>query len=185
MSSFPITYKSTMFGVQPSYLFYNLWRELDWLRVTRRREYWFNSLGRSYTYGRGEGQRTYQPQERHPAIDFVTELLKDEVGFEYEGCFLNGYEDRNDALGWHADDDPGIDHTRPIAVVTVYDHDLAKPRDIEFMNRETGEKLRVPVEHGSLLLMHAGMQTTHFHRIPKAGFEVRPRISLTFRGLIT
>lgn len=35
------------------------------------------------------------------------------------GCFLNMYEDGTDALGWHADDDPSIDHDKPIAVVTL------------------------------------------------------------------
>jgi hypothetical protein len=36
---------------------------------------------------------------------------------------------------------------------------------------------------GSLFLMHAGMQATHEHRIPKVGHEVKPRISMTYRGL--
>jgi hypothetical protein len=34
--------------------------------------------------------------------------------------FLNGYGTNRDWLGWHADDDSGIDHTYPIAGVTLY-----------------------------------------------------------------
>ena len=41
------------------------------------------------------------------------------------------------------------------------------------------------LEHGSLCLMHPGMQDTHFHRIPKSPIQAaKPRISLTFRGLV-
>ena len=30
---------------------------------------------------------------------------------------------------------------------------------------------------------YAGMQGEYYHRIPKAGYEVEPRISLTYRAL--
>jgi alkylated DNA repair dioxygenase AlkB len=40
------------------------------------------------------------------------------------------------------------------------------------------------LSHGSLLIMPAGSQFTHRHKIPKAGRKVNPRISLTFRGLL-
>jgi len=57
-------------------------------------------------------------------------------------------------------------------------------RDIEFLDKESGRKVRIFLEPGSLFLMKAGMQDTHYHRIPKAGFVVtKPRISLTYRGL--
>lgn len=46
------------------------------------------------------------------------------------------------------------------------------------------EITKLKLAHGSLCLMHAGMQDTHQHRIPKAGFECGPRISLTFRGYV-
>jgi alkylated DNA repair dioxygenase AlkB len=91
------------------------------------------------------------------------------------------YEDGNDSLGWHADDDPGIDHTRPIAVIT-----LGQGREIWFKENVKGSHpQRLFLEPGSLLLMHAGMQSTHLHSIPKAAREIGPRISMTYRGLVT
>jgi len=163
-------------------VFEKLWTELDWEKRSEARiEYWTNIFNRSYTYGSGIGVRTYESRKSHPDIDYVKNLLSDELKFSFEGCFLNGYETGRNALGWHADDDPNIDHNFPIAVVTVGDG-----RNIDFMKKDDkSSKESIFLEPGSLLLMNAGMQSTHFHRIPKAGFVVKkPRISLTFRKLI-
>lgn len=189
MSASPVTY-SARFVDDPDAWFARLWAELAWERRpdAPRREYWTNSFDRPYTYGRGEGMRTYQAQPEHPVVAEARNRLHDAYGVELEGCFLNGYEGKRDWLGWHQDDDPGIDHSKPIAVITV-----GQGRKIQF--REVVEPARsgfkgvfgatetVMLEAGSLLLMHAGMQSTHQHRIPKADFEAKPRISLTFRGL--
>lgn len=185
--------------IEPEDRFKILWDELAWIKHddAPRREYWVTTLGKSYTYGRGAGQRTYQPQPTHPVIESVTDALEAYLGFRYEGCFLNGYATERDALGWHADDDPGIDHAFPIAVVSLYGDGpktalrIIQTREIE----ENAAKLEMAflqnstktyvLDDGSLFLMAAGMQQTHRHRIPKAGFSpVRPRISLTYRKLI-
>ena len=176
--SAPVSYKPG-FLRDPDAAFEALWNGLDWERRTHRRiEYWTNTLDRPYTYGSGLGARTYEPRPTHPVITEVSELLHGELGFTYEGCFLNGYENSRSGLTWHADDDDKIDHTRPIAVVTV-----GGGRMIQFLNKATGEKGEQFLEPGSLLLMAPGMQDTHLHQIPKVGHEVKPRISLTFRGL--
>lgn len=178
--------------------FARLWEELDWKRVTRRREYWTNAFERSYSYGKPEYARVYESQPMHEIIAQYQKALFFITRVNFEGCFLNGYESGRDALEWHADDDPGIDHMKPIAIVTLYDGPVhangvmvkspaARPaRTIQFMPQGgTKEDVEtVEMAQGSLILMKPGMQSTHFHRIPKAGFVPRPRISLTFRGLL-
>lgn len=52
----------------------------------------------------------------------------------------------------------------------------------KFLFNESLEKIWL--EPGSLCLMAPGMQDTHQHRIPKAGYVCGPRISLTFRGYV-
>ena len=54
--------------------------------------------------------------------------------------------------------------------------DKSKPKLI-------AEVEKITLGHGSVLVMHAGMQQTHLHRIPKHSRPCGPRISLTFRGL--
>lgn len=174
--------------------FDRLWNDLNWERRpdAPRREYWANTFDRDYTYGSGAGVRTYKAQDWHPMMRDIGGLLAEHMGVWLEGCFLNGYEGSRDWLGWHADDDPGIDHSRAIAIVTLYSDPTKKPRSIQFRELAgTYEGKQVynvvqdhPLEHGSLYLMPPGFQFTHQHRIPKAGFDCADRISLTFRGLL-
>lgn len=208
-------------------------KELDWERRpdAPRSEYWWNAeTNRSYTYGKGMGERTYRSRASHPLITAIASAIKGTIDVEYKACFLNMYEDETDALGWHADDDPGIDHNFPICVVTLGEereihwrpqdpdsvfndgyqtrpiggsnpyhecvgcgrsmpaingtisgHDRQCPERAKLLAKQIEKRL---LTNGSLFVMPAGMQSTHFHRIPKGGRKMQPRISLTFRKLL-
>ena len=182
------------FVSRPDEAFAMLWNELDWIQHADapRREYWSNDFDSPYTYGRGAGIRTYAAQPFHPLVRIIRELLDAKTDVYYEACFLNGYGTKRDWLGWHEDDDKSIDHSKPIAVISLYEEG-AKPRSIQYRERngltDDGKPafkplVDQPLENGSLFIMGAGMQDTHQHRIPKASFEAQPRISLTFRSLI-
>lgn len=179
----PIQYFPNILGDTADILFNRLWNELEWLRIdsTPRREYYCNEFEESYTYGRGAGRRTYEPQTWHPVIKAIRALAEAKAGCSFEVCFLNGYEDGKDQLGWHADDSPEMDDTRPIAIVS-----LGARREIMFRaNDNPAEVEKLWLDNGSLTLMLPGMQDTHQHRIPKASFaNCGPRVSLTFRGYI-
>jgi alkylated DNA repair dioxygenase AlkB len=178
--------------------FNSLWNELDWERRddAPRMEYWTNSLNRDYTYGRGAGVRTYSSRPNHPVIMAGEDGLRFRLSFLYEGCFLNGYDasrNKQDWLGWHEDDDPGIDHTKPIAIVTLYGKEDPAKRKIAFREKlglgPDGKMAYGPVEeiwlgNGSLLLMPAGFQDKYQHSIPKVPGAWDSRISMTYRSLI-
>ena len=182
MTEAPVIYIPGWVGSDADAYFDCLWNDLAWQRRENapRREYWTNTLERPYTYGRGMGERTYQPQPDHLVIQRVRDRIEREYGCFLEGRFLNGSQNERDSLGWHADDDPGIDHSKPIVVIT-----LGQGRNIQFRSSDVSElPSTLMLEHGSALFMLPGMQDTHHHRIPKAGFAAKPRISLTFRGLL-
>lgn len=177
----PVTYIPG-FIQEPARVFQELWEQLEWERrdSTPRREYYANDIPVPYTYGRGAGVRTYESKPWHPRMKEIQALVEAYAGCRLEACFLNGYENSRDHLGAHADDSPEMDDARPIAIVT-----LGGERDILFFPQSEPKRVtRLLLQSGSLCLMHPGMQDTHFHRIPKAGFEVGPRISLTFRGYV-
>jgi alkylated DNA repair dioxygenase AlkB len=205
--SAPVTYFEN-FVSAPELKFLRLWNELNWEdRTARRREYWANIFDRPYTYGSGEASRQYFPQPTHEVIEEVTDALEAMLGFRYEACFLNGYAVGKNALSWHSDNDPAIDHSRPIAVVSLYDEAVIPVEVKETKNGPViapiksgdpgaraiqfkpigGDKTAVEtlsLAQGSLALMAPGMQETHLHQIPNAGgYVTRPRISLTYRGL--
>lgn len=162
-----------------------LWDSLPWERRpdAPRRECWMNDYMRPYTYGTGSGIRTYESVRWDPIILVQRDILKRKFGHRFGGCFVNGYEDGRDALGWHSDDSPEIDASMPIAVIS-----LGAEREIWF--RPIGSKGEASIEKlvlpdGSLLMMEPGMQQAWQHRIPKASFTpCPPRISLTYRGLM-
>jgi alkylated DNA repair dioxygenase AlkB len=179
---FPINYLQKFVDNRQD-AFEALWTELAWLRLgeTPRREYYCNDFDKPYTYGRGAGVRTYHPQPYHPVIMAMREKLESLTKTKFEVVFLNGYENSRDQLGWHADASPEMDPERPIAIIS-----LGAEREILFAPndglKDPTKRKALKLENGSLCLMLPGMQQTHQHRIPKAGFECGPRISLTFRG---
>ena len=166
----------------PELAFDILMNDLDWERRSDapRYECWMNDFNAPYTYGRFAGERTYQPKPWNMLALKIRDRLLETTGVKYEGCFLNRYDNGQDHLGWHADDSPMIDATRPIAIVS-----LGAMREIWFCPQADKRDFEsVWMRPGSLLVMNAGMQQTHYHRIPKASRPVGPRISLTFRGLL-
>lgn len=196
--SAPITYVPDFLGTKDGSfrkeVFNDLYQQLEWERRpdAPRYEYWTNTFGTSYSYGRGKGLRTYEAKQSHWIIEATRDCIAKHTGHFLEGCFLNRYEDGRDALGWHSDDDPLIDHSKPIAVIT-----WGEGRDIQIKEKQVVETYvnnvtiasrpqvtTIFLEPGSLLLMHPGMQQTHFHRIPKVGRVIGPRISMTYRGLL-
>lgn len=184
MSNIPIEY-TPGFIANPDEAFTRLWNELEWeeREGAPRREYYCNDISVPYTYGAGAGVRTYLPKPWHPVIQRIRDNLTMVTGTKFDVCFLNGYRDGRDQLGWHSDNSPEMDDDRPIAIVS-----LGAERDIMFRKIPTeaeasGEVTILSLGNGSLCLMLPGMQDTHQHRIPKSSLHVcGPRISLTFRG---
>lgn len=178
----PVSYWPLFLGERADGYFKALRDELAWVRIgsTPRSEYYVNDVPRPYTYGSGRGVRTYAPQPMHPAIHEIRSVLGLIAPGRYEVCFLNRYLDQRDQLGWHADDSPEMDDAHPIAIVS-----LGALRDIHFApNADLTDRAVLRLGHGSLAVMAPGMQDTHKHRIPKAGFIAGERISLTFRGYV-
>ncbi len=198
MSTPPITYIPKFFDASADGIFRGL-QGLDWVRhgdgTVPRMEYYVSKLGLPYTYGKGEFARTYQPQPMSGYIQAVELALGFAPWldtFRPEVCFLNRYLHQRDWLGWHSDDSPEMDDDRPIVIVS-----FGVEREIQFRpilstvvngnDLEDGplpfpQARKLKLGHGSICIMHAGMQDKWQHRIPKAGFECGERISLTFRG---
>ena len=169
----------------PTEIFETIRNETRWVQVPLRprAEYWSNDYDRDYAYGKeGPGRVTYKAQPWIPAMKEIRDFISTTTDYYLEGCFANYYKDSSDNLGWHADNDPGIDHDKPIAIVS-----LGAEREIWF--RRNGEKGTTHTSqllgNGSLYMMSPGFQFSHQHRIPRASRQdIGPRISLTFRGLI-
>jgi alkylated DNA repair dioxygenase AlkB len=164
-----------------------LWSTLPLIQHDKvpRWECWMNDYGLPYTYGKGAGKRTYlaMPHWNEDVVQ-VRMNLQDIVGSaDMNCCFVNGYKDGHDQLGWHSDDSPEMDDCRPIVSVS-----LGAEREIWFRQALVigwGETKKLSMPPGSALVMEPGFQDLYQHRIPKSSRQdCGPRLSLTFRGLL-
>lgn len=154
---------------------------VPWQELTEARQECFMAFGDiRYTYGVGRGERTYKSIPLMVWVNDIMYKLNSEFDCKYNICFLNQYKDEHQHLGYHADNSPSMDHNHPIAVVS-----FGQPREIWF--RLNGHKGPLPsaqkqlLEDGSLFIMPAGFQKEYQHRIPKGGYKMKERSSLTFR----
>jgi alkylated DNA repair dioxygenase AlkB len=80
-------------------------------------------------------------------------------------------------VGWHRDNERGLDPSDPIASIS-----LGARR--EFLVREIDSKQRwaIPLQHGDVLLMYGpDSQTRYEHAVPRRKRALDPRINLTYR----
>lgn len=98
----------------------------------------------------------------------------------FNTVFLNLYRDGKDSNGWHADNEKELGKNPVIASLS-----LGAIRAFHFKHRFlTKERYKLPLLHGSLLLMKGEMQHYWLHQIAKTKKPIEPRINLTFRNLI-
>lgn len=148
-----------------------------------RKEYYCNDTNVPYTYGRGAGIRTYYPKPAPTPVHIIRYLLELHLNTKLDVCFLNYYETSRNHLGWHSDDSPEMDPERPIVSVSLGGERPLLTRPIFFGTEFAPELVSsYPLSHGSAFIMPAGFQQKFQHKIPKVGYQLGPRISLTFRG---
>ncbi len=112
-------------------------------------------------------------------LDALRRRLCAQTGVELVSVLATRYRSGADRVGWHADDERELGPDPLVAVLS-----LGARRDLDFRPRSRGrasrERWRVPLAHGDLLVMAAGVQRRLEHALPaRAGPGVR--VSLSFR----
>lgn len=157
---------------------------IPWLRVREnRQEYFMAETPTSYTYGRGDQAKEYRSEPFTDHVARIMGYLNETQASHYNACFLNRYDTQRDQLGWHADDEASMDPNHSIAVLSLgAEREIWwKPKDYK---GEIPPEQRQLLKHGSIFIMPAGFQATHYHRIPKCDRPIDTRISLTFRRFL-
>lgn len=110
------------------------------------------------------------------AIKDVAERIANE---RFNSMLANLYRDGQDAVSWHADNEPELGHEPVIASVS-----LGADRRFDLRHRQTGDTVRTVLPHGSVLVMSGGSQTSWIHQVPRTKKVHDPRVNLTFRRLV-
>ncbi|WP_225912320.1 alpha-ketoglutarate-dependent dioxygenase AlkB family protein [Nostoc flagelliforme] len=87
----------------------------------------------------------------------------------------NQYRSGQDSIGWHNDSESSMGLNPAIASIS-----LGSVRKFQ-IKPIGGKPTDFWLEHGSLLVMLPGCQSTHLHQVPKTNKVVSTRINLTFR----
>ena len=137
-----------------------------------RLQQWFGELGTSYTYSNICLQAVSFP-------DWIERLRADvenQTDAAFNRALVNYYRDGSDSVDWHADNEPELGPEPLIASLS-----LGAERVFQLRHLQTKQRISIPLPHGSLLLMGAGIQGYWQHRIAKVKDLHQPRVNFTFR----
>ena len=133
----------------------------------------FGNEGKPYSYS----NIVMQPNAWNPLLMFIKNEIEESCKENFTTVLLNQYRDGKDSNGWHADNEKELGRNPVIASVS-----FGAERFFHLQHNTIKEqKLKINLEHGSLLIMKGTTQHFWKHQIPKTAKEIGPRINLTFR----
>jgi alkylated DNA repair dioxygenase AlkB len=160
-------------------------RELEWQAGTikifgkvmtiPRLQAWYGDVGADYQYS----GVTMKAQAWHSELLKLKLRCENECGTPFNSVLANLYRNGRDSMGMHSDDEKELGVQPVIASVS-----LGEARNFDFKNRVSGDKFRLPLEHGSLLIMGGDTQKYWQHGIAKSQKPLGPRINFTFRQIL-
>jgi alkylated DNA repair dioxygenase AlkB len=141
-----------------------------------RLEAFFADGNLSYSYS---GQQlntqliTKELKELKSRVESVSQL-------DFNAILVNLYRNGEDSNGWHADNEKELGNDPLIASVS-----LGAERIFEMQHILSKKRIKLTLEHGSLLCMLQGSQRFWKHQLPKDKKVNSPRMNLTFRKIFT
>ncbi|MEM9533365.1 MAG: alpha-ketoglutarate-dependent dioxygenase AlkB [Pseudomonadota bacterium] len=143
-----------------------------WVKVPREVA-WHGDAGATYRYS----GKTHNPEPWTATLAEIRSWLTALTGHPVNSVLGNRYRDGQDAMGWHADNEPELG-PEP-AIVSL---NLGATRRMRF--RRTDQRrdtFHLDLPGGSVLVMSGPTQQHWQHCITRTAKPVAPRINLTFR----
>ncbi|MGH0183932.1 UNVERIFIED_CONTAM: hypothetical protein FKN15_013430, partial [Acipenser sinensis] len=118
---------------------------------------WFGEL--PYTYSHS----TLQPNTQwHPVLAELRQRVELASGHSFNSLLCNLYRDGKDSIAWHSDSEPSLRPRPTIGSLSLGDTRNFKmrkqPAAEEDRDYTYTERIRVPLSHGTLLLMEGAVQ---------------------------
>ena len=137
---------------------------------------WYGYEGFNYSYS---GINCFPESWTKELLEIKSQIelfIPDE---DFTSVLLNLYNNGNDKMGWHADDEKELGINPTIASVSLgetrrFDIKHKKNKDLQF---------KFELTSGSLLIMRGALQHHWVHQIPAQKKVKNPRINLTFRTI--
>ncbi len=143
--------------------------------TTKRKVAWYGAEAFTYTYSKIT--KTALPFTN--ILLAIKQQVEDTCNETFNSCLLNLYDDGNQAMGWHSDNEKELQPNGAIASVS-----FGAERKFMFKHKHTKETVSTVLHNGSLLVMKDVTQQYWQHRLPPSTAIKTPRINLTFRTRI-
>jgi len=144
--------------------------------ILDRKKAWFADNNLTYYYAGHENK----------ALNWIKELtdlksrLNSQLGTSFNSCLLNYYENGEQGMGWHSDNEKELLQNGSIASIS-----LGVKRKFSFRNKVSKTVIDQYLDNGSLLLMQGEIQSYWDHTLRKSKKIKEPRINLTFRTIVS
>lgn len=143
--------------------------------VTKRKVAWYGDEPFDYTYSK----LTKQALPWTPELLELKKQAEKHTESTYNSCLLNLYHDGDEGMSWHSDDEKTLLKNGAIA-----SYSFGAERKFYFKHKESGDKVSIQLENGSLLVMKGETQTNWLHQLPRTKKVNAPRVNLTFRTIV-
>jgi len=141
-----------------------------------RKTAWYGYEGFNYSYS---GITCFPEIWTKELLEIKKEIEKFIPDEDYTSVLLNLYNNGNDKMGWHADDEKELGLNPTIASVS-----LGETRRFDIKHKQNPElHYKFELTSGSLLIMRGALQHHWVHQIPAQKKVKEPRINLTFRTI--
>ncbi|NP_001405623.1 alpha-ketoglutarate-dependent dioxygenase alkB homolog 3 isoform d [Mus musculus] len=131
------------------------------------------------------GNRGWASERWLPVLWTLKSRIEENTSHTFNSLLCNFYRDEKDSVDWHSDDEPSLGSCPVIASLS-----FGATRTFEMRKKpppeENGdytyvERVKIPLDHGTLLIMEGATQADWQHRVPKEYHSRQPRVNLTFR----
>ncbi|MDZ8263694.1 alpha-ketoglutarate-dependent dioxygenase AlkB [Nostoc sp. ChiQUE01b] len=178
----PVTYYPEFLSKQEASELYQHCQELQWQQnqirmlgktmLVPRLECIYGDEGCDYLYSKSV---LLKPLPWTDALAKLRDRITATTGYSFRIVIGNQYRSGQDSIGWHNDSEASMGLNPAIASISLGSERKFQIKPIG------GKPTDFWLEHGSLLVMHPGCQSTHVHQVPKTNKVVSTRINLTFR----
>ncbi|XP_061078499.1 alpha-ketoglutarate-dependent dioxygenase alkB homolog 3 [Conger conger] len=143
---------------------------------------WYGEL--PYTYSNSTLQANSQWP---PVLADLKGAVEQACGRSFNSLLCNLYRDGKDSIAWHSDSELALGPQPTIASLSLGATRCfslrQQPAPEENGDYTYVERLKIPLGHGTLLLMDGATQEDWQHQVAKEYHDRGPRINLTFRTI--
>lgn len=131
---------------------------------------WYGDKAYSYS------KQDFQAQKMPQIVEELKEKVQEFSGVECNSVLINYYRNEQDSMGKHSDDEKELGPNPTIISVSV-----GEEREFVIIDKNSKERIKINLEHGSLLIMNKDSQHKYWHELPKSRTKKAGRVNLTFR----